>query len=256
MPRRLIHIMRAVLLPGAALLCAQILSAQRIPKESTAKSEPAPSHDLTGVWMAHPTEAIRPFYLFTFTKEEPVLTPWALEKYKQAKPSNNGAFTLETTNDPVLTHCDPPGTPRVYFHPYPFEFVHTPKYTLILYEYDHTVRRVYTDGRPIPKDPDPSWMGTSIGHWEGDTTLVVDTVGLNDRTWLDRQGHPHSDQLHVIERFHRVDMDHIEVGIEMQDPKALAKPWITTLYYELKPKWEVGEISCAGDYLKFSNFEK
>jgi len=145
--------------------------------------------------------------------------------------------------------------PRVYFHPYPFEFVHTPKYTLMLYEYDHMVRRIYTDGRSVPKDPDLLWMGTSVGHWDGATTLVVDTVGLNDKTWLDRLGHPHSDQLHVIERFRRVNYDHMELDFTMEDPKALTKPWTTTWYYELKPTWELGEISCSGDYLDFNNFE-
>src|SRR6266404_3943456 len=118
-----------------------------------AASAPAPVHDVTGVWMMrNPPGSQRGFTNYTFTK------------------------------DPVLTRCDPPGVPRVYFHPYPFELVHTPKYTLMLYEDDHTVRRIYTDGRPIPTDPDLLWMGTSVGHWEGDTTFVVDTVGFNDKT--------------------------------------------------------------------------
>ena len=228
-------------------------------RNGTAKGEsaPAPVRDLTGVWMMrNPPGSQRGFTNYTFTKEPPELTPWGKAKYAEAKPSNGGEFTLKTTNDPVLTKCDPPGVPRVYFHPYPFEFVHTPKYTLMLYEYDHMVRRIYTDGRSIPKDPDLLWMGTSIGHWEGDTTLVVDTVGLNDKTWLDRLGHPHSDQVHVIERFRRVNYDHMELDFIMEDPKALTKPWTATWYYELKPTWELGEISCSGDYLDFSNFEK
>jgi len=125
----------------------------------------------------------------------------------------------------------------------------------MLYEYDHWLRRLYIDGRPLPTDPDLSWMGTSVAHWESDTTLAVDTVGFNDKTWLDRLGHAHSDQLHVSERFHRVDKGHLEVGITMIDPKALAKPWSTTFYYELKPNWEMQEISCSGDYLDFNNFE-
>ena len=220
-------------------------------------SGPAPARDLSGVWMMHnPSGSNRGFTNYTFTKDPPELTPWGQAKYAQAKPSNGGEYTLQTTNDPVLTKCDPPGVPRVYFHPYPFEFVQTPKYILMLYEYDHIVRRIYIDGRTLPTDPDILWMGTSVGHWEGDTTLVVDTVGLNDKTWLDRLGHPHSDQLHVTERFRRVDHDHLEIDFTMVDPKALAKPWTTTWYYELKPTWEIGEISCSGDYLDFSNFEK
>ena len=231
----------------AALILAGILPAQ---------TPPAPLHDLTGVWMLRNPQSMRSFAGATFTKEEPELTPWAQAKYKEAKPSNNGSYTLQTTNDPVLTKCDPPGVPRVYFHPYPFEFIHTPKYTLMLYEYDHVVRRIYTDGRPIPADPDLTWLGYSVGHWEADTTLVVETVGFNDKTWLDRLGHPHSTQLRVTERFRRIDRDHMQIDITMQDPKALVKPWTTTFSSELRPKWELGEISCSGDYLDFSKFEK
>jgi hypothetical protein len=231
----------------AALILAGILPAQ---------TPPAPLHDLTGVWMLRNPQSMRSFAGATFTKEEPELTPWAQAKYKEAKPSNNGSYTLQTTNDPVLTKCDPPGVPRVYFHPYPFEFIHTPKYTLMLYEYDHVVRRIYTDGRPIPADPDLTWLGYSVGHWEADTTLVVETVGFNDKTWLDRLGHPHSTQLRVTERFRRIDRDHMQIDITMQDPQALVKPWTTTFSSELRPKWELGEISCSGDYLDFSKFEK
>ncbi len=171
------------------------------------------------------------------------MTAWGEEKFKEAKDSNGGAYTLDQTNDPVLTRCYPPGTPRVYFHPYPFEFVQAKKFMLMVFEYDHTIRRIYTDGRALPDDPDPSWMGYSVGHWDGNTTFVVDTVGFNEKTWLDRLGHAHSEQLHVTERFRRVDRDHLELDITMTDPKALAKPWTTTFYYQNRPDWELGEIS-------------
>jgi len=253
-------LINAVFSPATALICAGLLSAQTNPPAGGAAkappSAPAPKRDLTGVWMIRNPQNMRAFSGATFTKEEPELTPWATEIYKQARSSNNGKYTLDTTNDPVLTHCAPPGTPRVYFHPYPFEFVQTPKYLLMLYEYDHTVRRIYTDGRPLPADPDISWMGSSVGHWENDTTFVVDTNGLDDRTWLDRDGHPHSTELHVTERFRRIDKDHMQVDFIMTDPKALAKPWTSTFYLELRPNWELGEISCSGDYLNFSKFEK
>ena len=214
MRRRLIY---SVLAPAAALSLACVLSAQNSPP--AAASKPAPVHDLTGVWMARNPPAIRAFAGATFTKEEPEMTPWALAKYKEAKSSNGGQYTLETTNDPVVTKCDPPGVPRVYFHPYPFEFVSTPTYMLMLYEYDHMVRRIYTDGRPIPEDPDLTWMGSSVGHWDGDTTFVVDTVGFNDKTWLDRLGHPHSSQLHVTERFRRIDHGSHAAGLHPAGPQ-------------------------------------
>jgi hypothetical protein len=220
---------------------------------------PAPVHDLSGVWMMrNPPGSNLGFTNYTYTDpktDPPSLTPWGEEKIKEAKDSNGGAYTLDQTNDPVLTMCYPPGTPRVYFHPYPFEFVQAPKFLLMVFEYDHTLRRIYTDGRPVPADPDPSWMGYSVGHWEGNTTLVVETVGFNEKTWLDRLGHAHSEQLHVTERFRRVDRDHLELDITMTDPKALAKPWTSTFYYQNRPEWELGEISCSGDYLDFSNFE-
>ena len=230
--------------------------ASGVAAQQGAKSPAAPKRDLTGVWMIRNPASMRADAGATFTQEEPELTPWAQAKYKEARNSNNGQYTLETTNDPVLTSCAPPGTPRVYFHPYPFEFVHTPKYTLMLYEYDHTNRRIYTDGRAVPTDPDLTWMGTSVGHWENDTTFVVETVGVNERTWLDRLGHPHSDQLHVTERFRRVDADHLQIDFRIDDPKALVKPWTATFYAESRPNWELGEISCSGDYLQFNKFEK
>jgi hypothetical protein len=148
--------------------------------------------------------------------------------------------------------------PRIYFHPYPFEFVHTPKDTIMIFEYDHMIRRIYTDGRDHP-DPDvqvPLWLGHSIGSWTDDTTFVVDTVGFNDRTWLDRSGIPHSEALHVTEVFRRIDRKNIELDITMEDPVALAEPWRTTFYYRLAPPtWELGEISCSGDYQDFTSFE-
>lgn len=219
---------------------------------------PSPSHDLTGVWTR-----VEPPHAFssgaTFTSEPPTLTPWGAERFAQARNSNAGGYTLAETNDPVLTQCHPPGVPRVYFHPYPFEFLHTPKYTLMLYEYDHTVRRIYTDGRnhPPPDIRVPLWLGHSIGEWQDASTFVVDTVGFNDRTWLDRTGIPHSEELRVTEVFRRVDFRNIQIDITMQDPIALAEPWTATFYYRLAPPdWEIGEISCSGDYLDFSSFEE
>ena len=220
-----------------------------------AQPAPAPVHDINGIWMRHTPRGVDGGNGATYTKNLPEMTAWGQAKFKEAKDSNGGKYTLQETNDPVLTKCYPPGVPRVYFHPYPFEFVQTPKYILMLYEYDHQVRRIYTDGRPLPTNPDLTWMGTSLGHWEGDSTLVVDTIGFNEKTWLDRLGVPHSDQLHVVERFHRVDHDHLELQVTMIDPKALAKPWVGMLFYEFRPDWELGEISCSGDYLDFNKFE-
>ena len=250
-------LMVAAMLAFSCALFAQYGTGQPVQTKEAddAPGGPAPVRNLTGVWMRRTPPGVFGSGA-TFTKDLPAMTPYGQEKFKEAKDSNGGTYTLQETNDPVLTKCYPPGVPRVYFHPYPFEFVNTPKYTLMLFEYDHQVRRIYTDGRPHPKDPDPLWMGHSIGRWEGNTTFVVDSVGFNEKTWLDRTGVPHSDQLHVIERFRRVDRTHLELDIAMEDPKTLANPWKATLYFQLAPlTWELGEISCSGDYLDFSSFE-
>ena len=227
------------------------------PAVSTA---PAPARNLTGVWMMrNPPGKNGPWTNFTYTdpmKAPPSLTAWGEAQFKLAKDSNGGTYTLDETNDPVLTKCYPPGVPRVYFHPYPFEVIQTAKQTLLVYEYDHWLRRVHTDGRALPADPDLLWMGTSVGRWVDDRTFEVQTTGFNEKTWLDRLGHAHSDQLKVTERFRRIDSGHLELDLKMEDAKALARPWETTFYYENRPQWELGEISCSGDYLDWSQVEK
>jgi hypothetical protein len=218
---------------------------------------PAPARDLTGVWtrVRPPNDGF--FSNSTWTEEPPKLTAYGQELYSQSRDSNAGGFSLSETNDPVLTRCYPPGTPRVYFHPYPFEVVNTAKEMILLYEYDHIVRRVYNDGRGHPEDPVALWQGHSIGRWRDDTTFVIDTVAIDERTWMDRAGYQHSDEMRVIETFHRVDRRNLLIDITIEDPKVLAEPWVAeTLYYRLAPpSWELSEISCSGDYLDFSSFE-
>ena len=217
---------------------------------------PPPVRDLSGVWTR-----LRPEGKFysnaAWTPDPPNLTAWGEERFASSKNSNAGGFSLSETNDPVLTRCYPPGVPRVYFHPYPFEVVYTDKQMIMLYEYDHTIRRIFTDGRPHPEDPVALWLGNSIGQWENDTTFVVTTVGIDERTWMDRSGYQHSDQFKVTEVFRRIDKLNLELVITMEDPIALAKPRVAeTLYYRLAPDhWELSEISCSGDYLDFGEFE-
>jgi hypothetical protein len=105
-------------------------------------------------------------------------------------------------------------------------------------------RQIYLDGRPHPKDPNPAWQGHSIGRWEGDT-LVIDRVGFNDRAWLDRDGHPHTDKLHVVERYRRPDLGHFEAEVTVEDPGVLAKPWTIKRVAELAPAEEIYEFICT-----------
>jgi hypothetical protein len=199
--------------------------------------------DLAGVWRQHAPDSARSYSGFAFIKDEPPMTPWAAERYKAAKPTfGPKAVPVEESNSPDYT-CMPPGVPYIYFRPHPFEFVQGPGRAVMIFEYDHHVREIYTDGRAHPEDPDPTWMGHSIGRYEGDT-LVVDTVGFNDKTWLDRVGHPHSGELHLVERFRRIDRNTLTDELTIEDPKAYTKTWNATLYFELKPDWDIGEFVC------------
>ena len=105
------------------------------------------------------------------------------------------------------------------------------------------MRQIHTDGRDHPKDLLPTWLGDSIGKWDGDT-LVVDTVGFNDKTWIDNTGLPHSDALHLVERLRRVSHDVLQLDITVDDPKAYTKPWSVQRVFDLKPDWEIGELIC------------
>ena len=210
---------------------------------------PHDAHDLNGVWN------LRGFaggggFGGTGAK----LTTWGQDLFKSAKSSNSGQYTLSETNDPVITKCFPPGVPRIYLQPFPWQIVQAAKETLLIYEYDHTVRHVFTDGRKHPEEVTLTYMGDSTGRWDGDT-FVVDTIGFNEKTWLDRVGTGHSDQLHVIERFHRVNLNDLELDVTMEDAKALAAPWNVHMQVQLHPEWAIQEQVCTdnGDFL---NFEK
>jgi hypothetical protein len=249
-----------LLLAGiAAVALSSALSAQTAQQAGSAKPAaapaPAPEHDLSGVWNMHAAPTQRRFLGSTYTAEPPEMTAWGQEKYMAYKPSNGPrTHSLKETDDPVLKQCLPPGTPRIYLQPFPFQMVQTPKEIMMIFEYDHTIRQIFTDGRPHPEDITPTYMGHSIGKWDGDA-LVVDTVGFNEKTWLDRDGHPHSDQLHVIERFHRTDRDNMTVDLTIEDPKALVKPWKTQLNFQLHPEWDIMELVCT-DNGAFEDFEK
>ncbi|HLJ14751.1 MAG TPA: hypothetical protein VKV15_09665 [Bryobacteraceae bacterium] len=238
------------------LICAPGLAAQN--KKSDAPSKAAGSGaapDLSGVWMRDaPPATAQQYWIYELNQEEPPMTDWGLAQFKAAKSSfGSHEYPLEETNDPVLRSCYPPGVPRVYMHPFPFQFIQTPGEVVMLFEVDSLRREIYTDGQRHDPSLVPLWMGNSIGHWEGDT-LVVDTNNFNDRTWLDRIGHPHSDQLHVIERFRRIDHDHLVDEITIDDPKAYTKPWTARLQFVLK-SWKLTEQFCE-DGESFMSLEK
>ena len=119
----------------------------------------------------------------------------------------------------------------------------SPTVVALLYEGGSRYRQIFLDGRQLPRNPNPAWMGYSVGHWDGDT-LVVETAGFNDRTWLDMAGHPHSYQLRVTERFRRIDFGHIQRQITFEDPQALTKPLTFSLALSYAPDTEMLENIC------------
>ena len=220
------RVIGSILAVAAALAISPSLLAQR------ASSPP----DLSGVWM------LRDVGNNTFTKEAIPMRPSAEEKFK-------ASVAAGPSKDPEM-NCFPPGMPRIYFHRYPIEIVQQPGRVLMIFEFDHFIRQIWTDGRkhPAEEELDHTWMGHSVGRWDGDT-LVVDTVGLNDKTWLDSAGHPHSDALHVVERIRRVNPDTLEIEFTFDDPKTYTKPWKGQKLFRLRPGWEIAEQVCADNFL-------
>jgi hypothetical protein len=133
--------------------------------------------------------------------------------------------------------CMPPGIPRMLYTPYPAQIMQLSDRVVFIYEGGaHIWRVIWLDGREHPKDLNPTWLGDSIGHWEGDT-LMVDVVGLNDRTWLDNSGHPHGDKLHVVEKFSRPDANTLHYEATIDDPDYYTRPWTVPLNI----KWAAGQ---------------
>jgi hypothetical protein len=190
--------------------------------------------DFSGVWSGGgPIGDIREGLL---PGEEIVLLP-------EAKAIMDSRLSAE---DPEA-NCLPTGVPRIA--PYPWRIVQSPAYgkadvLYLLFEGNiHSYRQIFMDGREHPEDPDPTWYGHSIGHWEGDT-LVIDTVGFNELFWFDFLGHPHTTQLHVIERYTRTSFGTLENVTTVIDPGAYAKPFTIRFEARLRPGWDLMEYIC------------
>jgi hypothetical protein len=201
-----------------------------IPRTADGKpnlSAPAPrtgdgKPDLTGVWQAtsDPTDpaggiegTIAPKYMINILRDYKVapMTAWAAEIYKQRNDN-------KLQENPMI-RCLPAGVPRLDAYTHPFKIVQTQDLIVILYESQTLFRQIFLDGRAHPQDPEPSWLGYSIGKWDGDV-LVVETVGFNDKTWLDGTGHPHTDAMRLTERFRRRTVGSMEIEVVIDDPKA------------------------------------
>lgn len=191
--------------------------------------------DLSGIWDPNP-KYVRDLASDLKPGEVP-FQPWAEAVFNERK---TGAHSKEEPD----ANCLPQGVPKIDTAPAPWKVLQAPGEVVILYEAFTQYRQIFTDGRNLPKDPNPTWFGYSVGHWEGDT-LVVETTGFNGKgTWLDQLGHPSTDALHVTERFHRTDFGHMQIQITIDDPKAYTKPWTITEDPKLNPSTELLEFVC------------
>jgi hypothetical protein len=216
------------------------LGGENGPKKAAAANKPAPMLadgpvDLSGVWTGG-GDATIPRQLGK-EKVNELLLPWARAKFAQVKEADDPYF-----------YCMPGGPLRITGG-FAWRLVQTPtehaKYIFMLQEGNaHTFRQIFMDGRKHPADPDPGWYGHSIGHWEG-KTLVVDTVGLNDKFWLDGSGIPHTEKLHLIERYTRTDFNTLERVVTIDDPGTFTKPFDVKFTAKLaEPNSEIVEYYC------------
>ena len=235
----------AILLAFAAVTQAQWLNlpapgTPRLPDGKPNLNAPAPrtpdgKPDFSGIWKT-PHQR----YLDNLAADgvEAPMTPWAKEIF-QKRQDNHG---LERPSASCLPHSvvdfDTHFTPR--------KFIQSPGLLVMLFEGYHTYRQVFTDGRALPVDPEPAWFGYSVGRWEGDT-LVVETAGIHEGTWLDDAGHPHSDALRVTERFRRVNFGRMDVQITIEDPKAYTKPWGVSYNWVLMPDTDLLDWFCENN---------
>jgi hypothetical protein len=241
---------------AGALLVSSAASAQNSPKPNYGGPEDlyqklgdvgtggaAPRRDLTGFWAGKVAAKLN---------EVPTMTPWGVEQFHLHRAT--GEYPVAESNDP-LKSCDPLGFPRsMLFMTRGIAFTQMPGRVVEMFQFNRVWREIWTDGRELPKNvggnsadaPDPRWYGYSVGHWEGDYTFVVNTVGSDERTWLDNAGHPHSADLRVQERFTRVNHNNLEVTITIDDPKTYTKPFvITQANFKWIPEQDFEEQFCV-----------
>jgi len=200
------------------------------PPTGPAPRAPDGKPDLSGVWNPDRTFIYDISSALTPGETLP-LQPWAAELTRK-----------RMSKDDPEANCLPTGVPRMA--PYPWKIVQTPTLIVFLFEGNiHSYRQIFLDGRTHPKDPDPTWYGDSIGHWEGDT-LVVDSVGFNDRFWFDFAAHPHTEKLHIVERYRRPDQGHLESDVTIDDPGAYTRPFTLHGHFPLQADTEILEYVC------------
>jgi hypothetical protein len=234
---------------AVSLLCALSVPAQwldfpkpgvpRTPDGKPNLSAPAPKTadgkpDLSGVWQP------RAGYTGNIAKD---LKPGEVVFQPSAEKLYNHRMETQAKDDPQA-YCVLSGVPRENVVPYPIKFLNAGNVIVILHEALHSYRQIFMDGRALPKNPNPSWMGYSIGHWDGDA-LVVESSGFVEDSWLDNNGHPGTESMRVTERFRRPDFGHLELQLTIDDPKAYKKPWTVNLQFTAMPESELIEYVCS-----------
>ena len=212
----------------------------RLPDGKANMSAPTPrapdGHpDLTGVW-----SGAGPMYRYNIAQDLQAgdVQPWAHALFLQR--------LLDSRKDSPLARCLPVSAPYHNFFNLT-QFVQTPALLVMMYESPNSPHRtIYTDGRPLPADPNPAWFGYSVGRWEGDT-LVVSSAGFNDRAWLDSAGHPQTESLRLTERIRRRDFGHMDFETTIDDPKVFTKPFTITSERLLVPDTDVLEDVCENE---------
>jgi hypothetical protein len=199
------------------------------PAPKTADGKP----DIGGLWQPPPGSVAN--IAKDLKPEEISFQPAAAALYKQRQDT--------LSKDDPTGNCIPGGVPRSDLVGYPFKIVPAPGMVMILYEAVHSYRQIFTDGRVLPKEFSPSWMGNSVGRWEDDT-FVVESTGFKENSWLDNGGHPGTEALHVIERFHRKDFGHLDLRITVDDPRSYTKPFTASYVLSLQPDTELLEYVC------------
>ena len=221
-------------LVGSALALLPLFAASA---DQAVPSSGKNASDISGVWQVTQYEkSIR-----TVDGKKPPLKPAALEEYERNVKQRQ---TLRPKND--MARCVPPGVPRIMWAPLPMMVLQTERKVTFVHEYQHILRHIYLDEpAPNPADLDPTFLGESVGRWEGDT-LVIDTVGLNDQTVLDRDGMPHSKAMRVTERVRLIDGGkRLEDRVTIDDPETFTAPWTARVVFERKPKVELKEYHCT-----------
>jgi hypothetical protein len=219
------------------------------------KAAPAPRRDLSGIWDGTAEGGIQPKGPIEYIDDDKHIghdVPYTALGRAARKLNKAGEGVDQVAqgdlNDPV-DFCDPQGFPRMELYELRvIELAQTKNQVIYLDQFYDQWRVIWTDGRPLPKDPESRWNGYSVGKWVDDYTFVVDSVGMDDRTWLDNVGRPHSEDLRVQETWHRVDSDTLELSVKIDDPKMYTQPWMALnkfVLHRLPDDYDMREFICS-----------